>query len=85
MPIRKGELCRCLGADPDCSECGGTGTIEPPTELVRGSPWTANIHVPEGRHYVECYPTSHVRCRYCGRRIARRKIDAHVRSAHPDV
>ena len=33
------ELCRCLGADAVCPERGGSGVVEPPAELVRGSPW----------------------------------------------
>jgi hypothetical protein len=79
------ELCHCSGADPNCPDCEGTGVVERGDEPVRGSPWSVNLFVPEGLPYHECYPTSHVRCRFCGRRIKRRKIWEHVRQEHPEA
>ena len=54
-------------------------------EVVRGSPWVVNVFVSEGVPYYECHPTSHVRCRYCNRRIKRLKIWEHVRTQNPDA
>jgi len=71
-----------FGADPNCPDCNGTGVIQPAVEQMLGNPWLVNVFVPEGVPYYRCHPSSHVRCRYCGRRIKRRKIWDHVRDEH---
>jgi hypothetical protein len=78
-------LCHCSGADPSCPDCNGTGTVEKVAGPVRGCPWVVNVFVPEGIPYYECHPSSHVRCRYCGRRIKRRKVWEHVQQEHSDA
>jgi hypothetical protein len=78
-------VCHCSGKDPACPDCAGTGVIEREKPLVKGSPWLANVYVPDDRPYYECHPSTHVRCRHCGRRIKREKINDHVKAAHGDV
>jgi hypothetical protein len=50
---------------------------------VRGSPWAVNLYVPEDIPYWEAL--FGVICRYCGRRVKRRKIWEHVRREHAET
>jgi hypothetical protein len=83
MPGPELELCQCGGADPACPECGGSGVTRPELSRVRGCPWMVNVHVPEGTPYYEGYLG--VTCKYCGRRVKRRKIWKHIRQEHGDA
>lgn len=85
MTQEERELCHCSGADSACPECGGSGVLAPPANRVSGSPWRVNVFVPKGVPYHESYPTSHVRCLCCGRRMKRRKIWKHVREQRGDA
>jgi len=65
----KPELCHCLGADPNCANCNGTGTVEKLAESMRGSPWIVNTFVPEGIPYSECIPSQKCVTRDIGARV----------------
>ena|GEM_PF-5314540 len=75
------ELCECRGNEPQCPLCYGTGVVDRPSMPIEGK-WHLNIHRPEGQHWCDCFPTSHVICANCRRRIVRRKIWDHLQREH---